>query len=746
MTTTPLPGNVTHGIVQGRLLRVVQDTVFDEDRAPKGVPITDAKVTLTAAVAYVRVPAADPPLILWVDKPYECTTDAYGLLLGPDGQPDLELVASDGEYLFPSGWTYLVRVEAAGMKPIEWNIVVPAGTVVDLATAIPVPANPGVEVARWVEATEIANAAVTRVLELRDEVADLASQVQPVKGDKGDDGPASTVPGPPGPSSTLSVGTVTTGAAGSSAAASVTGDSPDQRLNLTIPRGATGSTGPAGQITSVTATALAAAEAPTVTAGGTATARTFAFGIPVGAKGEDSTVPGPPGTTTWAGITDKPSTFTPAGHSHVAADLPTASSTGQGVIQTASNSLVQAGTNASQAVTPASLASRTATDTRTGLVELATDTEAQTGTDTARAVTPANLTARTATEARTGLVELATAAEVAAGTDTARAVTPAGLGSVLDARVGPASPIAVVIGNSHSAPDTAMWHSEVGAAMGWEIKNYAISGTGFIAGSTAQRYSGQVTSASSGLTTAEKARVRVVFLADASNDIRAASTAAAIKTAFESLVASIKTTFPNARIITIPAFWSSVTGSTNETTANQERLAATIQALRDAAAYAAVEYVDWSWTWHLGRADLMQSDQLHYVPAGKTLIAGWVLAYLRGSSTRSDQPWTLPTNQSGVANDGGTTGYGPLRASREGNTGKLVGRFWNNVVLSGTFTTLPEGMRPPTDVLVDLMLTGSWTRYTVVISRTGAVAPLTGSLPTPSSGQGYIANATFPTL
>lgn len=44
----------------------------------------------------------------------------------------------------------------------------------------------------------------------------------------------------------LSIGTVTTGAAGSNASASVTGTSPNFKLNLTIPRGNTGATGATG--------------------------------------------------------------------------------------------------------------------------------------------------------------------------------------------------------------------------------------------------------------------------------------------------------------------------------------------------------------------------------------------------------------------------------------------------------------------------------------------------------------------
>jgi hypothetical protein len=54
------------------------------------------------------------------------------------------------------------------------------------------------------------------------------------------------VQGDTGPANTLAIGTVTTGAAGSSADATITGDAPNQTLNLTIPTGATGATGPQG--------------------------------------------------------------------------------------------------------------------------------------------------------------------------------------------------------------------------------------------------------------------------------------------------------------------------------------------------------------------------------------------------------------------------------------------------------------------------------------------------------------------
>lgn len=64
-------------------------------------------------------------------------------------------------------------------------------------------------------------------------------------------------------------------------------------------QGIQGATGPAGTITSATATGLAAGASPTVTLGGTASARTFAFGIPKGDTGATGPT-GPAAPTTLA--------------------------------------------------------------------------------------------------------------------------------------------------------------------------------------------------------------------------------------------------------------------------------------------------------------------------------------------------------------------------------------------------------------------------------------------------------------
>lgn len=77
-----------------------------------------------------------------------------------------------------------------------------------------------------------------------------------------------------------------------------------------------------------------------------------------------------------------------------------------------------------------------ASTTVDGLIKLATNSEVQTGTDATKAVTPAGLSSRTATDTRTGLIELATSTEAALLVDSSRAITPATLSSALTGTLG----------------------------------------------------------------------------------------------------------------------------------------------------------------------------------------------------------------------------------------------------------------------------------------------------------------------
>ena len=199
----------------------------------------------------------------------------------------------------------------------------------------------------------------------------------------------------------------------------------------------------------------------------------------------------PPGTTTLAALTDTTITTPAAGHilRHDGTDWKNV--LGSTHFQPADSDLTAIAalsttaygrallTLADQAALVALIPG--ATETASGIIELATQTEVNTGTDTARAVTPATLQAklggyqaagsyqpldsdltaiaalttttygraflaladqtalmalmRAASETVTGVVELATAAETTTGTDSTRAVHPAGFKTALDARI-----------------------------------------------------------------------------------------------------------------------------------------------------------------------------------------------------------------------------------------------------------------------------------------------------------------------
>lgn len=85
-----------------------------------------------------------------------------------------------------------------------------------------------------------------------------------------------------GPANVLNIGTVTASAPGSSASATITGTSPSQTLNLTLPRG---EIGPANVLSVGTVTASAPGATPTVTINGTSPAQTISFVLPRGETG-----------------------------------------------------------------------------------------------------------------------------------------------------------------------------------------------------------------------------------------------------------------------------------------------------------------------------------------------------------------------------------------------------------------------------------------------------------------------------
>lgn len=285
-----LPSNVNYGTVVGQFLLAYADG-SDVGPNPDGVP---AKGSIYFRPSPIKLldPSASPNPVTILPAVVECVLDNEGYLLGSDGTRGVRLVATDDADLNPTNWTWLVefRLTAQDDTPVSvpsFSISLPSSTTVDLTTVSPVPS---------------ANGTYYLV------------------------GPT----GPAGPANTLSVGSVTTGAAGSSAAVTITGTSPSQTINFTIPRGdtgatgatgATGPTGPQGDAATIavgTVTTGAPGSSATVTNAGTSSAAVFNFSIPrgdTGAQGpqgiQGETGPiGPTGATginwqgTWSNTTD----------------------------------------------------------------------------------------------------------------------------------------------------------------------------------------------------------------------------------------------------------------------------------------------------------------------------------------------------------------------------------------------------------------------------------------------------------
>jgi len=103
--------------------------------------------------------------------------------------------------------------------------------------------------------------------------------------------------------------------------------------------------------------------------------------------------------------------------------LPTASSTGNGVVQTATNLETQTGTSTTKVVTCAGLQSKVASTTDKGIVRLATVLEAK-GSSNELAVTPSGLSNRLATDTSEGLIAIASDSDFLDPNITDEAIVP----------------------------------------------------------------------------------------------------------------------------------------------------------------------------------------------------------------------------------------------------------------------------------------------------------------------------------
>ncbi|WP_433597935.1 hypothetical protein ACQPXH_19280 [Nocardia sp. CA-135953] len=260
-----------YGRVVGRFLANVADGP-DINDSPEFPPLTGS-VTFTAEAPKILVAEAvpDPATYVQLPKYYKVSLDEFGYLTWRGGR-GVRLVAPNAD-TNPNEWTWRVSFDLSyegDPVPISpFSFVVPEYTpgpdeenpdagssgLVDLTLVSPVPASEGNAVVRGLSVVSVSIDGNDLIFEL-----DNGEELDPVTvpaiaAANAAAAAAASSQSAAAASATaalnavnsfdLDIGTVTTGAAGSSASASVHGGPPAWTVDLTIPRGDTGATGPA---------------------------------------------------------------------------------------------------------------------------------------------------------------------------------------------------------------------------------------------------------------------------------------------------------------------------------------------------------------------------------------------------------------------------------------------------------------------------------------------------------------------
>lgn len=161
-----LPDTISTFKVVGRFLRSVIDS-DDVGQEPDLVPVVGAEILFTPSLnppIFKSINEASP--ITFFQESIRAVTDEAGYLHAP-GEParGIYLVYGFDPDIRPSGWTWNVTITPGGnFPPINFSITGTANGVVDLSTAVPVPPNPGGDIADWERVLGLTQANLDRSL------------------------------------------------------------------------------------------------------------------------------------------------------------------------------------------------------------------------------------------------------------------------------------------------------------------------------------------------------------------------------------------------------------------------------------------------------------------------------------------------------------------------------------------------------------------------------------------------------
>lgn len=264
-------------------------------------------------------------------------------------------------------------------------------------------------------------------------------------------------------------------------------------------------------------------------------------------------------------------------------------------------------------------------------------------------------------------------------------------------RIDPLAPVAVFFGSSNVLPAT--WTTEFCTMMGYTQKNYAVGGGSFTGGG-AGAFSAQIAAAAAD-GSLNKATVKFVFLADAGNDMRSQTTNAIFLASANPTLSTLRSTFPNARIIIIPALWGITPGVTlgNLETGAIRALTQFSQTLKDLALVYNMDFVENSHLWHYDSTAWMKPGEVHFTSAGYTRIAQMMREFMRVGYAPVMSIGTGPVTAKPNVDSSN------ILVSREGNNIRITGSFNPSVGL-GNDTDLfqmPEGVFPYSTMQIPIM-------------------------------------------
>lgn len=301
----------------------------------------------------------------------------------------------------------------------------------------------------------------------------------------------------------------------------------------------------------------------------------------------------------------------------------------------------------------------------------------------------------------------------------------------------PTAPVAVFFGSSNVLSDT--WTTQFCTWMGFTQKNYAVGGGSFT-GSGSGAFSAQIAAANAD-SSLNKATVQYVFLADIGNDARSQTTNATFLASANPALNTLRNTFPNARIIIIPALWGITPGMTlgNLETGAIRALVQFSQTLKDLSLTYNMDFVENSHLWHYDSTAWMKPGEVHFTAAGYLRIAQMMREFMRTGETP-----TMGVGASAVGSKANVTSSDIL-ASRDGNTIRITGTFTVNATLSADadLFQLPEGVFPYATMQVPVIEASRIPNRSLVVFGAGNSRGLVRAFTGMNTGAHYV-SATLP--